>query len=170
VLSIENTLNELIVTGDMNAAEFGCGTADFAIKLAGRLNKGKVYALDILEEKLSALKGRLNREHITNITTILCDVETERGSTLPDQSLDLVLIPNILFQSENKIAIIKEAQRVLKPRGQLLVIDWLKKIHRGHGEHLISPDEVKKMAATLWLTLKKEFTPGEYHYALIFTK
>ena len=170
MLNIKNVLGELTVTKDMVAAEFGCGTADFAVALAQTLQKGKVYALDIQKEKLSALKGRLLRSHITNVITLLCDLEADHGSTLSDASLDLVLIPNVLFQSENRPAIIKEAYRTLKPGGQLLIIDWLKQAHKGHGKHMVSPDEVKTMAADFTLTLKKEFAAGDYHYALIFIK
>jgi len=35
----------------------------------------------------------------------------------------VVLIPNLLFQVENKCAIIKEGERILKPSGQLLIVD-----------------------------------------------
>lgn len=169
-LHVEEVITHLDLASDMSAAEFGCGSAVFSLALAKRMPKGKVYALDVQEEKLSALKGRAILEKVGNITTILCDLEAFEGSTLLDETLDIVLVTNVLFQCENKYIIIQEAKRTLKRGGQLLVIDWLKKGPFSPKEGMISPEEVKKIADTLGLTLKKEFAVGDYHYALIFIK
>lgn len=169
-LKIDDVLQDLNLKPDMMGCEFGCGSAVFAIALAKRLNKGRVYALDIQEEKLSALKGRSALENINNVYMILCDLEAANGSTLPNNLLDIVLIPNLLFQAENKHAIIQEGKRILKSGGQLLVVDWLKKGPFSPKEGMVSPDEVKQIAKELGLSLKKEFAAGDYHYALLFTK
>ena len=170
VLKIDEVLNELDLKEDMLGAEFGCGSAMFTIALSRILSKGKVYAFDIQEEKLSALKGKLLVEKIKNVYTILCDLESNKGSTLSDNYLDIVLIPNILFQAENKSAIIKESKRILKPHGQLLIIDWLKSGPFSPKENLVDPEEVKRIAQEIGITFKKEFVTGDYHYALLFTK
>lgn len=169
-LNVEEVLYGLDLKEDMLGAEFGCGSALFAVQLARKLNKGKVYALDIQEEKLSALRGKLSVEKLNNVHTILCDLEADKGSTLRDNYLDIVLIPNVLFQSENRYAIISEAKRVLKSGGQLLVIDWLESGSFGPKESLVSPDEVKKIAENLNLLLIKEFITGDYHYGLLFKR
>jgi len=169
-LKVDEVLSNLNLKENMQACEFGCGSAVFTILLAKKLNKGRVYALDVQEEKLSALRGKLALEKINNVFTILCDLEAPRGSTLQDNSLDIVLIPNMLFQAGNKYAIIKEGKRILKSGGSLLVIDWLKKVPFGPKDNMISPDEVKKIADGLELSLKKEFAAGDYHYALLFVK
>ncbi len=168
-LNIQEVLNLLSLKEDMIAAEFGCGAAHFTMALAKKLSKGSVYALDIQQEKLSALKGRISMEKVSNISTILCDLEEPKGSTLKDNSLDIVLIPNVLFQAENKYAIIKEAKRILKPKGQLVVIDWHKQNKFGP-KNVVELEEVKKMAHSLELSLKEEFMSGDYHYVLLFIK
>lgn len=168
-LKLGEVLSNLDLRDDMVAAEFGAGSAMFTISLATMLGRGRVYALDIQEGKLSALNGKIKQQKINNIFTILCDLESKNGSTLPDNDLDVVLMPNILFQAENKHAIIEEGFRVLKPGGQLLVIDWLKANSFGP-EKIIKPEEVKKMAQSLGFSLKKEFASGDYHYGLLFTK
>lgn len=168
-LKMDEVLSHLDLKDDMIAAEFGCGSAMFTISLSRILNKGRVYALDIQEEKLSALKGKVKQQKIDNIFTILCDLESKKGSTLLDNDLDVVLMPNILFQAENKHAIIEEGFRVLKPGGQLLVIDWLKANSFGP-EKVIKPEDIKKIAGDLGFSLKKEFNLGDYHYGLLFVK
>jgi ubiquinone/menaquinone biosynthesis C-methylase UbiE len=169
-LNINDIVSRLDLKESMNAAEFGCGSADFAIALAKKIGKGKVYALDIQEEKLSALKSKLALQKINNVFAILCDLEEPEGSTLQSNYLDVVVIPNLLFQAENKNAILQEAKRILKSGGQLLVVDWLQESLFNAKENLISPDEVKKMAKELGFSLKKEFESGSYHYVLLFTK
>lgn len=167
-LKVEDILRELTIKEDMVAAEFGCGSAHFAIALAKKLVKGRVYALDIQEEKLSALKGKLSLEKINNVTTSLADLEAKNGSGLPDNSADIVLIPNVLFQVEDKDAMISEAVRIVKPKGEILIIDWLKSVP-SH-PRILNPEEIKKITSSKGMSLKKEFQAGDYHFALLFVK
>lgn len=169
-LKIDEVLGNVELREDMMGAEFGCGSADFAIALAKKLSKGMVYAIDIQEEKLSALKGKLSLQKINNVKTVLSDLEARKGSTIADRLLDIVLIPNLLFQASDKYVIINEAQRILKSGGQMAVIDWSKKSIFNAKEILVTPEEVKKIAETFDFSLKKEFAAGDYHYALIFIK
>ena len=169
-LEPRKVLDELELKEDMIAAEFGCGSGTFTILLAKRLKEGKVYGLDVQEEPLSALRGRARAEGISNIETIRCNLEEEGGSTLPDDFLDLVLLPNVLFQAEDKKAMLEEAVRVLKKGGEMLVIDWKKDSSFGPKEGKISQKEVKEIGRELGLKLKKEFEAGSFHYGLLFEK
>ena len=169
-LNINEVLNHLDVKKSDTVAEFGCGTADFTLALAKRIDKGKLYALDIQEEKLSVLKNKIASHYANNVKVIKCDLEAPGGSTLRDDFLNIVLIPNVLFGVENKYGIMQEAKRVLKVGGQLLVIDWLKVSPLGPKENFFSVDEVKKMAGELGLAFKQQFASGDYHYALLFIK
>ena len=169
-LKVGEVLSNLDIKEGMMAAEFGCGSAVFSIALAKKLSKGRVYALDIQEEKLSAVKAKAIHEQANNILTILCDLETAKGSTLQDATLDVVLITNVLFQVENKNIILEEAKRVLKSGGQILVVDWLKPGPFSPKIGMIKPEEVKNLGAKIGLSLKKEFAVGDYHYGLLFVK
>jgi len=169
-LNPEEILNDFELSPNTVAAEFGCGSGGFAIPLAKRLNEGLVYAIDIQESPLSALKSRVLLENIVNIKIIRSDLEEPKGSTLSTDSLDLVLIPNVLFQVKDKSAIISEAERILKSKGKLVVIDWLLKASQGPEKGRVSPEEVKKITEPIGLKLEKEFEAGKYHYGLVFVK
>jgi len=169
-LNPDEVLDTLNLKPDMVAAEFGCGAGGFTFPLARRLEDGLVFAIDIQESVLSALKSRALLENIVNINVIHSDLERPRGSTLSSESLDLVLIPNVLFQIEDKDAIIKEAKRVLKNNGKLIIIDWLENAACGPLGKRIKPDEVKSLAEKNGFKLEKEFRPGIYHYGLTFLK
>ena len=167
----ENILDQLQLKPDMVAAEFGCGSGGFLIPLAKRLEDGLVYGIDILEAPLSSLKSRAMIENVANIRIILSDLERTRGSTISDLSVDLVFIPNVLFQAEDKDAIITEAERILKKQGELIIIDWLPQASQGPAQNeRIAPKEIKKIAQELNFKLEEEFKAGKYHFVLVFKK
>lgn len=163
-------IKQLDLKPDMIVAEFGCGARGFIIELAKKLNDGLVYGIDIQKEPLSALKSLANLQKLTNIHLICSDLEQERGSTLGDSTLDMVLIPNVLFQVEDKNAIIKEAKRVLKKEGKLVIIDWLPEASQGPVEGRVSPKEVQNLAEKNGFEKTKELEVGDYHFGLVFKK
>jgi len=169
-LNPDQVLDKLDIKSDMVAAEFGCGSGGFTIPLAKKLEDGMVFGIDILQAPLSALKSRANLENIVNIRLIRSDLEKPKGSTLSPLSLGLVVIPNVLFQVDNKSVIIIEASRVLKKGALLVVIDWLPEASQGPAEARVSPDDVKKLAEKSGFKFKKQFEAGKYHYCLIFEK
>ena len=169
-LKPEEVLKQLDLKEEMTAADFGSGSGGWAIPLAKILKEGQVFAIDVLEEPLSALKGKAGISNISNIKTIRGDLERDNGSELKDDSLDLVLITNLLFQAEEKGKVLKEAKRVLKKEGKILIVDWKIDSPLGPKEGKISSEEVKKITKELGLKLKKEIEAGKYHYSLLFEK
>jgi len=169
-------LNQLSLRDDMIVADFGSGSGGWAIPLAKRLKTGRVYAIDILEEPLSALKSKAQIERISNIETILSNIENKNGSKLPDESCNLVLITNLLFEVKDKKAVLEEEKRILRPGGEILIVDWTPPTHYpenspfGPQEGKASTEEVKKIAKDLNLKNKKEFDASIYHWGLILVK
>ena len=123
-LDPNEVLKKLKLKEGMKAADFGSGSGGWAIPLAKILEMGKVYALDVSEEALSALKSKAQAEKVSNIETIQVDVE--KGTNLPDEMADLVLLTNVLFECYDKHGVMAEAKRVLKPGGKMLIVDWIK--------------------------------------------
>ena len=153
---------------NMIAADFGSGSGGWAIPLAKILEEGKVYAIDVLEEPLSALRGRLRIEKIFNIEVRKADVE-KRTFLLAD-SCDLVLMTNLLFECEDKKKVIAEGKRVLKKEGRILVVDWEKDNPLTPQVEKVPIEDIKKIAKELDLKIEKEFKAGLYHWALILVK
>lgn len=169
-LEPEEILKNLKIKDEMNACEFGCGHGAFSISLAKKLKRGKVFGLDVQEERLSALHNKARSiEKINNFFPIQCNLENENDSAIKKNFLDVVLIPNVLYQSKNKCAIINEASRILKRQGQLLIIDWQKNPYN-HSIDITAKDDVKVMARQAGLSFKKEIPATEWHYGLLFTK
>jgi ubiquinone/menaquinone biosynthesis C-methylase UbiE len=160
-------LKELKIKKDFIAADFGCGSGGWILPLAEILEDGKVYAIDLLEEPLSALRSKMKTFNVLNIEPIQADVE--KNSKLFDSSCDLLLMTNLLFQVDDINKVLEEAKRVLKDRGQLLIVDWEHDSALGP-ENKISISKVKEIAEKIGFNLEKEFKAGIYHWALILVK
>ncbi|MFQ6049552.1 MAG: class I SAM-dependent methyltransferase [Candidatus Paceibacterales bacterium] len=166
-LNPSKVLDTLDLKENFIVADFGSGSGGWVIPLAKKLEEGKVYAIDILEEPLSALRAKIKLEKILNVEPIRADVE--KTSKLFDNSCDLVLMTNLLFEVEDKKKVMEEGKRVLKKGGKILVVDWKKDSPFGPKEKVL-PEEVKKIAKELNLKLEKEFEAGIYHWGLMFEK
>ena len=167
-LNPNEILRQLKLKKGMTACDFGSGSGGWAIPLAKILEEGKVYAIDILEEPLSALRAKAKLGKIFNIEIIRADIE--KGAKLLKESCDLVLMTNLLFQCEDKKMVLEEGRRILKPGGKILVVDWKTTSPMGPEKGRVSTEEVIKIAEELDLKVEKEFEAGAYHYGLIFTK
>lgn len=169
-LNPSQVLKHLKLRKDMVACDFGSGSGGWVLPLAKKLAEGKVYAIDILREPLSALQGKANLEKLSNIITIQSDLESKAGLKLEDSTSDLVLMTNLLFQVENKKSVLEEGKRVLKKRGKILIVDWDEDSPLGPEEGRASLEEVEKIASQLDLEPEKEFRAGKYHWGLILEK
>ena len=153
---------------NMSAADFGCGSGEWALALAKILDHGKVWAVDLLEEPLSAARSRTKIAGLQNIEFVKSDIE-KLIPRLPENALDLVLMTNLLFQVGDIGAVFGEAKRVLKPGGKVMVIDWKESARVGPAEKL-PPEKAKDAAAHAGFELIGEFGAGSFHYGLIFEK
>ena len=167
-LNPQEVLKQLKLKKEMIAADFGCGSGGWALPLAKKLEEGTIYALDILEEPLSALKARAKLEKILNIEIVRADVE--KRTPLSSNSVDLVLMTDLLFECEDKKMVLEEGKRVLKPGGKILIVDWKLNAPLGPEEGRVSPQDIKKEARELNLKIEKEFEAGIYHWGLIVVK
>ncbi|MBU4030985.1 class I SAM-dependent methyltransferase [Patescibacteria group bacterium] len=165
----EEILKRIGIRDNAQAADFGCGNGYFSVPLAKIVNQGKVYAVDVVKETLEAVKSKADLEGISNIETIHCNLEVLGSSKLDAHSMDFVLMRNILFQSQKKEEIIKEARRVLKEGGQLVIIEWIASSTLApKGGWLISQEEARQLAENEGLLFEKELEIDSQHYGLVF--
>jgi len=170
-LDPETILEQLDIHDNMQMADFGSGHGCFSIPLAKVVPQGKVYALDVVKEALEAVKSKAEIEKISNIEAIHCNLEVLNGSKLTEDSIDLVVLANILFQSQKKSAILTEAKRVLKKDGQLVLIEWIADSSLAPKKGwLISQEEAKQLAEAEGLRLDKELDIDSQHYGMVFKK
>lgn len=173
-------VNEFGIMPGMSVADFGSGAGYFTILIAERVGKeGRVYALDIMESALDSVREKAKAVGLENIELIQTNLEVVGSSGLSDQSQDMVLLANILFQSDKKSEIIKEAKRALKDNGSLIIIDWKKGAgampggRQGFGPpDGLRTDEtaMRSLATGEGLIFDKVFNAGQFHFGMMFRK
>lgn len=159
------------IQGGMRVADFGAGSGAYTLTIAERLEgTGKIYAIDVQRDLLRRIANEAMRRGYKNVEVIWADLEAPRASKLADASIDLVLISNLLFQVPDKLPVLREARRIVKPTGHVAVIDWSDSFG---GMDPIKDDVVKKgtaleLGAKTGLALDREFAAGAHHYGLMF--
>ncbi|SRR6056297_167579 len=167
-------LKKIEIKKGQKIAELGCGTSGyFTFPVARTIgNKGKVFAVDIMKNALEAIEKSKKQNNVNNIATVWGDLEIYKGIDIETESIDTALLINTLFQSSKRGNVLREAYRILKKGGKLLVIEW-SNIDSPLGppeENQIEKRNLKAGAKKLGFTPEEEFVAGDYHYGLIFTK
>ena len=115
--------------------DYGCGVGSYTLPAARLVGQaGQVYAVDKHPLAIQSVERRARKEGAANIQAIRSDLDTG----LPDGSVDLVLLYDVLHAVPDKGALLAELHRVLKADGRLLV----------KPDHLDAEDFVPFMAAT----------------------
>lgn len=157
----------------MMVADFGSGAGYFTILMAKRVGEsGLVTALDVMESALETVRAKASATGL-KIQTTRGDLEIWGGSALPDNSQNMVLLANILFQSFKKEQIIQEAKRVLSLGGLMVVIDWKKEVNGGLGppaELKVDQRGLKTMLEKEGLVFVRGIDAGDFHFGFIFKK
>jgi ubiquinone/menaquinone biosynthesis C-methylase UbiE len=166
-------LREAGIREGMRVVHFGCGPGFYAIPAAQFVGpEGRVVAIDIRVPALEEVGHRARLENLQNIDVMRADLTVPGGSQLPDGWADLVLLANILHQSDPR-QVVAEAARVLRPaEGRVLMIEWeLVNVPLGPPvEQRVAPDILLAAARLAGLALLRQWKPSPYHYALLFTR
>lgn len=167
-------LEKAKISEGMKVADLGCGGHGYFVyplaHLVGRA--GVVYAVDILRVMLENVRRKAMVENYPNVKTVWSDLEVFGATKIETMSLDRAFLINILFQSTKRVEMIREAVRMLKKNGKLIIVDW-KEQSLPFGpdpENRVKVEALKEGAHKLGLELEDEYSAGQYHHGLIFRK
>jgi len=119
-MSPGNVLKEVKIKAGAAVLDFGCGPGRYIPALAERVGpEGRIYALDIHPLASRIVRKLADKKGIPGLKTIVSDCATG----LPDESIDLTLLFDILHALDDPGPILAEISRVLKPEGILSVSD-----------------------------------------------
>lgn len=174
LLNPEAILNQAGVGYGNRVADLGCGGMGYFTLQAARTvgDKGRVYAVDILKTVLRSVWTKVKLAGFENVRMVWSNLEVPGATKIAEQSLDFALLVNTLFQTKKHEAVIKEANRLLRKGGKLVVVDW-KTASTPFGPKLedrVPVETIKKIADRLDYKLEKSEETGPYHYLLEFVK
>lgn len=114
------------ISEGQNIGYLGCGAGGyFTIPFAQRVGQtGKVYAVDVLQSALDSTARAAKNQNLSNIEYYLANIEVVGSTPIKTHSLDTVFLINVMFQNKKHDQILKEADRLLRKNGKLVIIDW----------------------------------------------
>ncbi|MFC2041237.1 class I SAM-dependent methyltransferase [Chloroflexota bacterium] len=120
LLPRKNILKEVGIEIGFHVLDYGCGPGSYITPLAELVGKpGKIYALDIHPLAIKMVQKIASKKQLTNVATICSGCKTG----LPDNSINVALLYDILHDLSDPNGVMEELRRVLKPDGILSVSD-----------------------------------------------
>jgi ubiquinone/menaquinone biosynthesis C-methylase UbiE len=118
----DRLLEPAAIAAGQTVADYGCGPGYLSVELARRVGAaGQVQAFDINADFVKRTRGRVAAEGLSERVT----VTHLQGDTLPlgDDSLDRLVIKNVMVYVDDPLASFREFRRVVKPGGKVHAID-----------------------------------------------
>ena len=163
------TVENLDLEADDVVADIGAGSGYFSFRMAQQVPKGKVYAVDIQPEMLSAIASRQKDRQVENIETVL---GAEDNPKLPPESIDLAFMVDAYHEFAYPREMMEGIVEALKPGGRVVLLEYRKEnpMIMIKPLHKMTQKQVKKelKAVGLKWDKTKQFLP-EQHF-LVFSK
>ncbi|HYT59625.1 MAG TPA: methyltransferase domain-containing protein [Haliangiales bacterium] len=103
-------------------ADIGAGTGFYSWRLAKEVGeKGLVYAVDIQQEMLDLLAGKMAELKITNVKGVLGTITDPK---LPAHSVDLVLLVDVYHEFDHPYEMMQAICQALKPGGRVVLVEF----------------------------------------------
>jgi len=147
--------------------DIGAGPGYFTFPVARAVGEaGHVYAVDVEPRILEALRKRLRKSRLRNVTPVLA---LEDDPLVPTASCDLILVVDTYHHFPDGPAYLRRLARSLRPGGRLVNIDFHKReLPVGPPpEHKLTREEFLAQADAAGLALAFEHTFLPYQYFLV---
>lgn len=156
----------------MTVADLGAGSGFLSILAARSIGPtGLLYAVDILQDNLRAIKSQAALFGLTNISTIWADLEVPGSTKIQNEECDVVLLFKVLCQQEAYEKTMREAVRITKTGGRVVVTEWAEsRFGFCPPERIVQKAAAVEVATALGLKLVEEHTIDSFHYMLEFKK
>ena len=135
----------LRLTPAITIADLGAGEGLLSQLLARRAKQ--VWCIDNSVKMVEVGTELALKNNLANLTYKLGDIEQV---PLPDKSVDLAILSQALHHAQHPQTAVNEAARILKPGGQLLILDL--------NEHTF--EKARELYADVWLGFKESALHG----------
>lgn len=158
----------------MSVLDVACGVGNYSFDMARTIGEtGIIYAVDLWEEGVTALKLRAASHGLANISAMVCDVSQK--IPVDDQGVDFCLMATVLHDLIADITdrrALNEVKRILKPNGTLAVVEFKKmKGPPGPPEKVrLSPEDLDGILTPLGFKCKDTIDLGPSTYLSLYIR
>lgn len=167
-------LERVGIRAGQRVADLGCGALGHFVFPAAQLvgAEGVVYAVDIQRVVLEQVEKTAKQEQIFNIKCVWSDIDVLGATRIDEGSLDLTLLINNLYLSQNRPSLVKEIARLTASGQRVVIVEWKTSATPiGPPVHQrLDREEARKLVASPWLLFEDEFEAGPCHYGLIYRR
>lgn len=111
-------LNKFQPAMDSKVLEIGCGIGDLTKYFSHYYLD--IVSIDINKKNIAIAKKNCNTEKFHKVHFLACDAEE---LCFKDNEFDLIIFSEVLHHIPNRIKVLNEAHRVLKPKGKAFAIE-----------------------------------------------
>lgn len=157
----------------MKVADFGAGKGSHAAALSAAVGpSGRVYLFDVQKPLVERLVTVARAEGLVNVDALWADLEVPRATGLGDGVLDRALLSHLLFQVDDRAAVVAEAARALKPGGKILVVEWAAGSPAAalYGDRAVSPEALRALLEGAGFASVAPVAVGDAQHALAGVK
>lgn len=143
----------------------GAGTGFLTLPLAKQAEK--VIAFDQSKKMLALIQERAKAQQLTNITSMSGDI---KAIDLPDSSVDIAIVCMMIHEVHPFEDALKELARIIKPDGQLVILEFESETTQANGGHRIPSQLMKRSLEKLQLPIIQQLIPAEGMYLFVVSK
>lgn len=164
---VDMILGELDLRDSDTVLDVGAGDGWWTQRIVDLVGeRGVVYALEVDEEKVSAMK-----ETFADDPRVIPILGKTDSTTMAEKCCDLVFFSQVYHHlpEDGHVDYLKHLGKIIKPTGRMVVIEKYTGIDLGRGEHGTRfSDLIRHAEDGGWVLLRYELLPKTYHYIAIF--
>ena len=115
------TISKLPLSPESVVADVGAGTGYYTFRIAEKVPRGKVFAVDIQDEFIRRLRESKKNRGAENVEVIK---GSEKSPNLPPGSIDLIIMVDVYHELLYPQEMLQAMRKALKPSGKLLLIEY----------------------------------------------
>jgi ubiquinone/menaquinone biosynthesis C-methylase UbiE len=162
-------IEALDLKGGEVVCDFGAGSGYYTFRLAPKLAKGKVLAVEIQDDMIKELKKNIEAKKTENVEIVR---GTEKDPKLAEKSVDLLLMVDVYHELEFPYETMMAIRKALKPGGRVVLVEFRKEDPKVPIKevHKMSEEQIKKEMALFGLTHSKTVGTLPWQHIAIYTK